>query len=263
MKINKKFDTQAGHDAAPFQSSAQKPSAVEFNGLYFATPEDREFFGCGTAAEHERRIKQEHAAAKWLLADGVTLELCHLRVADYHRWRVAEGLPDGACVRLDYALRAPRLADPATRTAFGLTPWVPPLSPANTVQAAELAEEDRALRNLQVVNRGAPSPLKLTLIGVTREAPAWIASAVLRADLRFFLLSWGMADWPLEVVFGALWSARAAFEGSSFEAPAADLAMRYTRTMPPVEVEDLKAHVLPPNSLQRIIYQAMIKQFAA
>lgn len=235
---------------------------MDLNGLSFATPEDREFFGCGTAAEHARRIKDEHGAVRALLAAGASVELRHVRIADYHRWREAEGLPDGACVRLDYVLRAPRVADPATRTAFGLTPWVPPLSPANTALAAELAEEDRALRNLQSVNRGALSPLKLTLIGVTREAPAWIASAVLRADLRFFLLSWGMADWPLEVVFGSLWSARAALKGSLLEAPAAELAMRYTLTMPSAAVKDLKAHVLPPNSLQRKIYQAMIKQFA-
>ncbi len=258
MKINKEFDTQAGHDAAPFQ-----PSPMDFNANYFATPEDREFFGYGTAPEHEARIKEERATVRGLVAASATVEMHHLRMADYHRWREAEGLPDGACVRLDYELRAPRLLDPAIRTAYGLKPWVSPLSPAHAALAAALAEEDRALRNLQAVNRGTSSPLKFMLIGVTREAPACRAAAILRADLRYIFLSCGMANQPLELVFGSLWTARAVFKGSLLEAPAAELAIRYTLTMPPAEVEDLKAHLLPPTSLQRKIYQDLVKQFAA
>jgi hypothetical protein len=261
MKINKKFETQAGHDAAPSHPSTQGSSPRDLTGLYCSTPEDGEFFGCGAANEHDWRIKKQHAVVRELVAAGAIVELRHLRIADYHRWREAEGLPDGACVRLDYALRAPQLADPAARTACGLTPWAPPLSPANAALVAGLAEEDLALRKLQALNRGNPSPLKFKLLGVTNEAPDWLAGAILRADLRYFFLGCGMANQPLPLVFGSLWNARAAFKGSPLEAPAAELAVRYTLTTPPDEVEHLMAHVLPPNSMQQEIYQALMKHF--
>lgn len=106
--------------------------------------------------------------------------------------------------------------------------------------------------------------MKLKLIGATNEAPGWLAAAILRANLRyFFFLFCGMADQPPPMVFGSLWSAREAFKGSQLEAPAVELATRYTLTTPDDEVEYLMVNVLPPNSAQQKVYTALMKNLGA